>query len=526
MERPAASDFNLPNMNAETPNYSSTNNDEQQPFGSSNQTNESLNMYVDEASTSTATYGMQQSNAPTSNTPSSFDKDMQQPFDLTAKTPKKRAREADNEEIWNVVTKSGKRYARSNQNNRVPEEKIEVSVTSKEPLPKQFAFARLLKIHDITSVLRVRYINAYKVIIQFENEECLCKLLECQYFINKGWNIQRTLEVGVSYGVIRNVEMELSESEILESITSTIELISVKRLNRKVDDGKRWAASETIRLCFKGASLPAYVHIHGVRTNIHTYTFPVTQCSFCWRYGHPKKVCPKKKQVCVKCTKEHENCETAETNFLCANCRGNHMAMSPTCPVRIKERKIREIMAEFNCSYKRALTMYAPPDTPPPQEYYTEFNAFEENQDTSYTNMDNDQVNPSTSYAAAAALKPSQDKKNPPKNKNKIKKIINKKTKHSDDDIHWDEIMNQASDSEPTEEKTNERTPRKERGHISFYELLKRLSNIILDANHTIYEKVTEVLKICCKWLYNMVRNYIPDINFLKNIINTLWIEH
>lgn len=31
----------------------------------------------------------------------------------------------------------------------------------------------------------------------------------------------------------------------------------------------------------------------------------------------------------------------------------------------IKEKKIRELMTEFNCTYKRALNLYVPPSPPP-----------------------------------------------------------------------------------------------------------------------------------------------------------------
>lgn len=39
------------------------------------------------------------------------------------------------------------------------------------------------------------------------------------------------------------------------------------------------------------------------------------------------------------------------------------MSLDKTCPVYIKERKIRNIMSEFNVSYRKALDMYIPPLT-------------------------------------------------------------------------------------------------------------------------------------------------------------------
>ncbi|XP_046972405.1 uncharacterized protein LOC124539123 [Vanessa cardui] len=488
-------------MNTDVPIQSSTTNDEQP----NNIINENFDMNI-----------LESTHLPPINEQQSYSA-------RESNISNKRMRDVDEAEIWHVVSKSGKRYARSSQNDRIPEEKVEISVTSKEPLPKQFAFARLLKNNNIPNILRVRYINAYKLIIQFENESGLTKLLECQEIKNKGWNLQRTLEVGVSYGTIKNVELDLSETDILESITSSAELIAVKRLNRRDSNGiQGWTPSETIRLCFKGSSLPAYVHVYGVRTKIETYTFPVTQCSFCWRFGHPRKVCPRKKQVCVKCTKDHENCETTEINFVCVNCRGNHMSLSLDCPIRVKEKKIREIMAEFNCAYKRALTMYVPPNSPSPQEFNTEVQ--EDRQDI----CDNMNTSPkiSTSYASVTASKLTRKQQDAPVSKKQSTKSNNKRRHkdEDDDDINWSEVINQVPDTESLEENStrnmNSKTHKREESHISFYELLRRIGNTILNKNSTIHEKFNEVLKMCCKWLYDFVANFIPDLNFIKNIFN------
>ncbi|XP_045783306.1 uncharacterized protein LOC123879569 [Maniola jurtina] len=438
----------------------------------------------------------------------------------------KRTRQVDEEEIWHEVTRSRKRYARTNNGDgRIPEEKIEISVTSKEPLPKQFAFAHLLTTYKIPNILRVRYLNAYKLHIQFQTEEDLQKLLECENIRNRGWNFQRTLEVGVSYAILRNVELDLTESDILDSITSTAELIAVKRLNRRGDDGLGWVVSETVRLCFKGSSVPAYVYVHGVRTRIDTYTFPVTQCTNCWKYGHPKKVCPKKKRVCPKCTENHENCEA--TKFYCVNCKGNHMSLNKECPIYAKEKRIREIMAEFNCTYKRALTIYVPP-SPPPEEHYSEHTTQEEKDIPMQENADTVPPRMSRSYASAAASHPTGSGKNKSGSKDGPKKSSNKKQKQKDDDINWDEEMNYGSEAESAEENTSmnmnyKRSTRKETEHFTIYELLKRLKNIILNTNNTTFEKITEITMIIFKWITNMFRSYIPDMNFIKNIFNSLW---
>ncbi|XP_039753381.1 uncharacterized protein LOC120628823 [Pararge aegeria] len=191
--------------------------------------------------------------------------------------------------------------------------------------------------------------------------------LACKAFSGLEWRCQKTWEVGLSYGIVKNIENELTEEEIFKNIKCDIEIVSVKRLNRR--DGDIWVPSDTVKVGFKGPSLPRYVYLLDLRIKVEKYIFPVTQCSRCWRFGHLNKFCPSNKIVCPKCTKNHANCET--TSYLCSNCSGTHMALDKDCSVYKKEKKIREIMSEFNCSYRKAMSMFVP-SSPPPLESYKE----------------------------------------------------------------------------------------------------------------------------------------------------------
>ncbi|CAG4946599.1 unnamed protein product [Parnassius apollo] len=181
----------------------------------------------------------------------------------------KRPREEDEEEVWIAVGRNGKRVG----------QKVDVYINNSEKLPKQFALAKLLRSNNISSVSRVKYINPYKVFIQFENAGSAEELINCKPLQDLGWRCQKPLEVVISYGVIKNVELDLSEKDMLEGISSNCELIAVKRLKRRNKDGNGWEESESIRLGFKGPSLPTCVYIYGMKINVDPYVFPVTQCS-------------------------------------------------------------------------------------------------------------------------------------------------------------------------------------------------------------------------------------------------------
>lgn len=294
----------------------------------------------------------------------------------TEELNRKRARtrdESSSEEGWNTISRGRKVIRRSSQE---VEDKVQVYVTCNSALPKQFALARLFRDGNINGISRVKYVHQYKILITFDQEVDADRLIQCKTFCDLGWRCQKTTEVGLSYGVIKNIDLELAEEDIIKNLSCDIEMISAKRLKKRKyneDDAVGWENCEAIRLAFKGASLPTHVFIYGMRVKVDPYVFPVTQCSRCWKFGHTKLLCPSKKVVCPKCTKSHDNCK--KTVFRCVNCTGSHMALEKVCPVYKKERRIRELMSEFNCTYRKALTIYVPP-SPIPDRYLSPGPAF------------------------------------------------------------------------------------------------------------------------------------------------------
>ncbi|XP_045455300.1 uncharacterized protein LOC123664980 [Melitaea cinxia] len=212
-----------------------------------------------------------------------------------------------------------------------------------------------------------------------------------------GWRFQRPFEVGLSYGVIKDIELDITEEDLIKSISCTTDVINVKRLQRKNKDDIGWSDCEKIRVGFKGSSLPTYIYIFDMKVRVEPYVFPVTQCSNCWRYGHTRKMCPSLKSYCPKCGGKHDSCDI--TVYRCINCNENHMALDRTCPVYIKERRIRDIMAEFNCSYRKAMDIYVPPSSPARYNESTLQNPTSISDNVALTSN----AHPTTSYAHIAS---------------------------------------------------------------------------------------------------------------------------
>lgn len=455
-----------------------------------------------------------------------------------------RKRQMDEGDDWTIYSRHTKRQVRNNI--RLREEDVQVCVTCKSQLPKQFALAKLFKEKNINDVVRVKYVNPYKIIITFGKESSLDTFVTCQYFLELEWRIQKTWEVGMSYGIIKDIDLNLSNEELTESITSDTEITSVKRLQRRNQDGSGWIDSESVRLCFKGSSLPQHVYIWEMRVKVEQYTFPVTQCSRCWRFGHTVKLCPSNKIICPKCGQYHANCE-AQT-YKCANCSGNHMALAKSCPVFLREKRLREIMSEFNCSYRRALTVYVPPTPAPLPTRVDKHNGDNRHRDFPALPGHSNRSQESTSFPTFPRSYTEAVEKGLPKRSNLVKAKTNTKKKtstspksqqmpHSMDISEFDiSCESEASSSDGGDYDTRGETTTSAQVHWaahsddtsqkkseSFSSLLKRLKSVVFSKEKDFKSKLKCVVKECIEWFIVFVVGSISDLGFLKNIIQS-WI--
>lgn len=432
----------------------------------------------------------------------------------------------DDDMEWTMVGSNGKKFKDDHN-------KIEVYVSCLEKLPKQFGLAKIFKEHGICDAIKIKYINPYRLRVEFDNELSAEKLITCDNLISMGWRIFKSMEVGYSYGIIKNVDTDINEEQILQDIScpSPAKLISVQRLNRRDHNGDGWMTSETVRLCFKGPFLPAYVVVDNLRINVDKYVFPVSQCSRCWKIGHTIKKCARTKLVCPKCSGDHSNCETHK--FKCSNCLGEHMALSRECPVYQKERKIRLIMAEFNCTYRKALTMYPTSDSPhnsPPATFriFTQPSAHKSTEIPQSTQTPCFAEVVKGTYQNKQLIQGATPKKTPkPKSK-----IIPRKF----DFKNWDFLQSdtesvkkdtsetrkpsneQSSSEQPSSEKPSSEQPQD--ANITLKELFRRLEQAIFSNTDNFITKIQNVFKIIREWLIIWCVGNISQWPLLKSILN------
>lgn len=425
----------------------------------------------------------------------------------------------DDNEGWNLVQNKEKRLKSQLK------EDIEMYLSSNEKLPKQFAFAKILKAYGIVDITKVKYINPFKIRIEVCSELSADKIEKCPEFIEKGWKIYRAMERTSSYGVIKDVDLDLSDDDILRNIMcdKPAEIISVYRLKRRDREGEGWQPSEAVQVCFKGSFIPQYIYVHGLRIKVTPYVFPVSQCSKCWKYGHPTKKCPSSKIVCPKCGDNHENCETQ--NFKCVNCGGNHLALhKASCPAFLKEKRLREIMVEFNCTYRKALTVYVPPSTSVPGNSSSRDHFGNPPSNIKLQPDIRFQQRDTTTFAEIIKTGITVHKEDDDKNTSANTSTRFRRTR-SRDKASWNlelpinsSTMDMGSESAVPSDAA--RGEEKKDDSVRLDELLVRLKEIIFLRELTMGDKVHRVIKCCLEWLILLSVQFVSKWPVFKIIVD------
>lgn len=159
-------------------------------------------------------------------------------------------------------------------------------------------------------------------------------------------------------GVIRNVDLNLTDDEILSEIKSNIKICSIKRMTRRVAPGQ-YSHTSSVALTFRGQELPEFVSIYGAKCQVKPYIYRVTQCLRCLRFAHIGRQC-KGQARCSKCSENHpsDQCSDSSKFVKCANCNGPHRATDFSCPIYQEQKLIKIYMAFNNTDYHTARKNY------------------------------------------------------------------------------------------------------------------------------------------------------------------------
>ncbi|KAL4721549.1 hypothetical protein ACJJTC_012844, partial [Scirpophaga incertulas] len=93
-------------------------------------------------------------------------------------------------------------------------ESYEVSVTSTDVLPKQLGIAKILYKFKVQGVEKISYKSPYKILLRFKSANDVENFLKNEVLKSNPWVCRKTNEVPFSYGLVRNVDTDIAESEL------------------------------------------------------------------------------------------------------------------------------------------------------------------------------------------------------------------------------------------------------------------------------------------------------------------------
>lgn len=214
------------------------------------------------------------------------------------------------------------------------------STTEEEKLGNRnpLLLANLFK-NEIKGVINIRRLNASKVGVVFQQSIHANNFLKNEEFLNKhGFKAHIPAKAVETIGVVRFVPTSISNEELFRKLTSSYEVVGVRRFMRRVNGELK--PYGCVSVTFLANNLPDCVYLDIYRYNVDEYVAPLLQCYKCFRFNHGAKIC-KATQKCSICSEEHHYTQcTNPDEIKCINCKGPHMAISRDCPV--KKMKIQE----------------------------------------------------------------------------------------------------------------------------------------------------------------------------------------
>lgn len=219
----------------------------------------------------------------------------------------------------------------------------------------RMALSKGIREHGVSGVMHLRTINKYKVGITFDLPNNANMFLQNKKLLEQ-LSLKASIPAGDTEvtGVLTSVPVEMSNKEIFSLIGSSKNVIQVRRFMRRVrsDAGVGFVPTQAVAVTFASTILPQYIYLDSWRHEVSKYIPPVKQCLRCLRYGHIAKFC-RNAEVCSICTSNHnfKSCQVDSKDAKCANCKGNHIAISSSCPIKkqkLEENKIKSRSATYS----------------------------------------------------------------------------------------------------------------------------------------------------------------------------------
>lgn len=196
-----------------------------------------------------------------------------------------------------------------------------------------FQVNKILK-SQVEGVEYVKAISNFYMKIIFKNKTTANSFLLNNSLLTKNnWTARIPFDQVESQGIVR-IPVTVTEEDLLESLISeNIKIIGVKRFQKRLPDGS-FQPLPTVLLTFFSTNRPDHVTYEHIWFKVTEYIRPLLQCFNCYKFHHGSGSC-KNKKVCSICAGDHDYrlCNKQES-LCCVNCKGDHIAISYSCPIK------------------------------------------------------------------------------------------------------------------------------------------------------------------------------------------------
>ncbi|GBO18643.1 hypothetical protein AVEN_7462-1 [Araneus ventricosus] len=170
------------------------------------------------------------------------------------------------------------------------------------------------------------------------------------YSYNAG---SRTWENITSSFLLYDIPTTISLPEVAAELSENNE-IEIAEIRRFVKQNNIRETSSVL-VTMLGTRLPGYMKIWFTNQRIQSFIDRPRQCTKCYSFMHPARVC-EKTPVCHSCGAIHSGiCQVPQK---CVNCQGDNSATSKGCPLYIKEQNIMELKCRNHLTTAEARRIY------------------------------------------------------------------------------------------------------------------------------------------------------------------------
>ena len=202
----------------------------------------------------------------------------------------------------------------------------------------------------------VKKLSSGSLLIEVEKPKHAENLMKIKHFFQIPAKCSPHVTLNTTRGIIRCPDLAgVSEEEIVLELSNQ-HVTAARRISVYRDGIRR--ETNTIVLTFNSAILPKSLKVGYLNVGVDLYIPNPLQCYTCYKYGHHERRCQKtnSESLCRHCGEVANGHDSAncKNTVKCADCGGDHMATSRTCPVWKREKEIVTVKYRESLSFPEA----------------------------------------------------------------------------------------------------------------------------------------------------------------------------